>query len=148
MLRALQAWFFEIVIHQKEFLLSRDLKGLRHDDTRVAQHKVAELIDHTSEVYGLKWNSNGDQLASGGIDNRVNIWDARASTPRLTKNNHVTAVKALSWCPWQSHILASGGASDENLKFWRVFQNARKNEKSKNSDKENTGSVFGGCTIR
>ncbi|PKK56180.1 hypothetical protein RhiirC2_858715, partial [Rhizophagus irregularis] len=39
-------------------------------------------------------------------------------------------------------------ASDENLKFWRVFQNARKNEKSKNSDKENTGSVFGGCTIR
>ncbi|CAB4425457.1 unnamed protein product [Rhizophagus irregularis] len=181
-----------------------------HHDTRVAQHKVAELIDHTSEVYGLKWNSNGDQLASGGNDNRVNIWDARASTPRLTKNNHVAAVKALTWCPWQSHILASGGgsydrhihfwnvssdarvksidtgsqvtsiiwskdfkellsthgfpnhnmticpdnqvvataASDENLKIWRVFQNARKNEKSKNSDKENTGSVFGGCIIR
>ncbi|PKY30385.1 WD40 repeat-like protein [Rhizophagus irregularis] len=198
------------VITWNKHIISSGCKdgNIWHHDTRVAQHKVAELIDHTSEVCGLKWNSNGDQLASGGNDNRVNIWDARASTPRLTKNNHVAAVKALAWCPWQSHILASGGgsydrhihfwnvssgarvksidtgsqvtsiiwskdfkellsnhgfpnhnmtiwsyptlvaASDENLKFWRVFQNARKNEKSKNSDKENTGSVFGGCTIR
>jgi len=205
-----------------------------HHDIRVAQHKVAELIDHTSEVCGLKWHYNGDQLASGGNDNRVNIWDARANTPKLTKNNHVAAVKALAWCPWQSHTLATGGgsydrhihfwnvnsgarvksidtgsqvtsiiwsknfkellsthgfpdhnmaiwsyptlnkvadipahesrilhsaispdnqvvataASDENLKFWRIFQSTKKNEKSKNGDKENTGSVFDGLTIR
>ncbi|CAB5395560.1 unnamed protein product [Rhizophagus irregularis] len=156
-----------VIIWNKHIISSGCKDGnIWHHDTRVAQHKVAELIDHTSEVCGLKWNSNGDQLASGGNDNRVNIWDA------------------LAWCPWQSHILALGGsaysflehfkellsthgfpnhnmtiwsyptlnktadipahesgilhstispdnqvvataASDENLKFWRVFQNLK-----------------------
>ncbi|CAG8573966.1 4261_t:CDS:2, partial [Acaulospora colombiana] len=62
-------------------------------DTRIAQHRVSELLDHSSEVCGLKWRHDGEQLASGGNDNRVNIWDARSSVPQFTKTNHTAAVK-------------------------------------------------------
>ncbi|KAI5307851.1 ubiquitin-protein transferase activating protein, partial [Ascosphaera atra] len=67
-------------------------------DVRIAQHKIAELACHTSEVCGLEWRGDGAQLATGGNDNLVAIWDARSlSAPKFTKANHRAAVKALSW---------------------------------------------------
>ncbi|KAJ5089335.1 WD40 repeat-like protein [Penicillium argentinense] len=98
-------------------------------DVRVAQHKVAELVSHTSEVCGLEWRSDGAQLATGGNDNLVNIWDARSlSAPKFTKTNHRAAVKALSWCPWQLNLLATGGGSyDRHIHFWNTTTGARTN---------------------
>lgn len=98
-------------------------------DVRIAQHKVAELVSHTSEVCGLEWRSDGAQLATGGNDNLVNIWDARSlSAPKFTKTNHRAAVKALSWCPWQLNLLATGGGSyDRNIHFWNTTTGARTN---------------------
>ncbi|CAI7636421.1 unnamed protein product [Penicillium pancosmium] len=98
-------------------------------DVRIAQHKVAELVSHTSEVCGLEWRSDGAQLATGGNDNLVNIWDARSlSAPKFTKTNHRAAVKALSWCPWQLNLLATGGGSyDRHIHFWNTTTGARTN---------------------
>lgn len=98
-------------------------------DVRIAQHKVAELISHTSEVCGLEWRSDGAQLATGANDNLVNIWDARSlSAPKFTKTNHRAAVKALSWCPWQLNLLATGGGSyDRHIHFWNTTTGARTN---------------------
>ncbi|KAJ6145365.1 cell division cycle protein Cdc20 [Penicillium chermesinum] len=98
-------------------------------DVRIAQHKVAELVSHTSEVCGLEWRSDGAQLATGGNDNMVNIWDARSlNAPKFTKTNHRAAVKALSWCPWQLNLLATGGGSyDRHIHFWNTTTGARTN---------------------
>lgn len=98
-------------------------------DVRVAQHKVAELISHTSEVCGLEWRADGAQLATGGNDNLVTIWDARQlTTPKFQKFNHNAAVKALAWCPWQSNLLATGGGSnDRMIHFWNSTSGARTN---------------------
>ena len=98
-------------------------------DVRVAQHKVAELVSHTSEVCGLEWRSDGAQLATGGNDNLVSIWDARSlSAPKFSKKNHRAAVKALSWCPWQLNLLATGGGSyDRHIHFWNTTTGARVN---------------------
>ncbi|WEW54815.1 WD repeat-containing protein slp1 [Emydomyces testavorans] len=98
-------------------------------DVRVAQHKTAELVSHTSEVCGLEWRSDGAQLATGGNDNLVAIWDARSlSAPKFTKTNHRAAVKALSWCPWQLNLLATGGGSyDKHIHFWNTTTGARTN---------------------
>ncbi|RPA72240.1 WD40 repeat-like protein [Ascobolus immersus RN42] len=98
-------------------------------DVRIAQHKVAELVSHTSEVCGLEWRSDGAQLASGGNDNLVNIWDARSlEAPKWTKTNHKAAVKALAWCPWQLNLLATGGGSyDRHIHFWNSTSGARVN---------------------
>lgn len=98
-------------------------------DVRIAQHKTAELVSHTSEVCGLEWRADGAQLATGGNDNLVSIWDARSlAAPKFTKTNHKAAVKALSWCPWQPNVLATGGGSyDRHIHFWNTTTGARVN---------------------
>jgi cell division cycle protein 20 (cofactor of APC complex) len=98
-------------------------------DVRIAQHKTAELVSHTSEVCGLEWRADGAQLATGGNDNLVSIWDARSlAVPKFTKTNHKAAVKAISWCPWQPNLLATGGGSyDRHIHFWNSTSGARVN---------------------
>ncbi|KAJ3094229.1 ubiquitin-protein transferase activating protein, partial [Phlyctochytrium bullatum] len=99
--------------------------GSKHD-VRIASHKIGELIGHTGEVCGLKWRADGQLLASGGNDNLVNIWDARSSTPKITKAEHKSAVKALAWCPWQLNLLATGGGShDKSIHFWNTTTSAK-----------------------
>ena len=98
-------------------------------DVRIAQHKTAELVNHTSEVCGLEWRPDGSQLATGGNDNLVTIWDARSlSVPKFSKTNHKAAVKALAWCPWQPNLLATGGGSyDRMIHYWNSTSGARVN---------------------
>ncbi|KAH8682169.1 WD40-repeat-containing domain protein [Xylariales sp. PMI_506] len=98
-------------------------------DVRIAEHKVAELVSHTSEVCGLEWRADGAQLATGGNDNLVSIWDARSlAVPKFTKTNHKAAVKALAWCPWNANLLATGGGSyDRHIHFWNTTSGARVN---------------------
>ncbi|KAF2163787.1 hypothetical protein M409DRAFT_68352 [Zasmidium cellare ATCC 36951] len=114
----------------KHLLSTGARSGLVYNhDVRVAQHKVAELVSHTSEVCGLEWRSDGAQLATGGNDNLVTIWDARSlNAPKFQKTNHKAAIKALAWCPWQSNLLATGGGShDRMIHFWNTTSGARTN---------------------
>ncbi|KAF2115120.1 cell division cycle protein-like protein Cdc20 [Lophiotrema nucula] len=114
----------------KHILSTGARSGLVYNhDVRIAQHKVAELVSHTGEVCGLEWRSDGAQLATGANDNLVNIWDARSlAAPKFTKTNHRAAVKAVSWCPWQSNLLATGGGSnDRQIYFWNTTTGARIN---------------------
>ncbi|EPE10184.1 wd repeat-containing protein slp1 [Ophiostoma piceae UAMH 11346] len=114
----------------KHLLSTGARSGLVYNhDVRIAEHKVAELVSHTSEVCGLEWRSDGAQLATGGNDNLVSIWDARSlAVPKFTKTNHKAAVKALAWCPWNMNLLATGGGSyDRNIHFWNTTSGARVN---------------------
>ena len=114
----------------KHILSTGARSGLVYNhDVRVAEHKVAELVSHTAEVCGMEWRSDGNQLATGGNDNLVTIWDARSlNAPKFQKTNHRAAVKALSWCPWQLNLLATGGGSyDRHIHFWNTTTGARTN---------------------
>ena len=108
--------------------LEVEIRTIFNHDVRERNHKIAELRGHTGEVCGLEWRSDGAQLASGGNDNLVNIWDARSSVPKFTKSNHRAAVKAIAWCPWQANLLATGGgSSDKFIHFWNGTTGARLN---------------------
>ncbi|KAI8102924.1 hypothetical protein M9434_005716 [Picochlorum sp. BPE23] len=99
---------------------SRD-STIIHHDVRVRDHIVKTLRGHQQEVCGLKWSPSGSQLASGGNDNMLMIWDARHDGPTHTLTDHQAAVKALAWCPFQSNLLASGGGTaDRSIKFWNT----------------------------
>ena len=98
---------------------------IHNHDVRQAQHHIATLAAHTQEVCGLKWSPNGTQLASGGNDNLVCVWDAqnagRTWQPKYRFTHHSAAVKALAWCPWQHNLLATGGGTaDRHLRFWNT----------------------------
>ncbi|CAJ0823167.1 3297_t:CDS:2, partial [Entrophospora sp. SA101] len=96
----------------------RDGSIWKHD-IRLAQHKFGEMHNHNREVCGLKWRSDGEQLASGGDDCKVNIWDAKSSIPKFTKTDHKAA--AIAWSPWQRNLLATGGGiADQQIYFWNT----------------------------
>jgi cell division cycle protein 20 (cofactor of APC complex) len=103
---------------------SRD-STIIHHDVRIRDHIVHTLRGHQQEVCGLKWSPSGSQLASGGNDNMLMIWDARNDRPTHTLTDHQAAVKALAWCPFQSNLLASGGGTaDRTIKFWNTTTGA------------------------
>ncbi|KAL5715015.1 hypothetical protein ACHQM5_016904 [Ranunculus cassubicifolius] len=102
-----------------------------NNDVRIREHIVQKYEGHQQEVCGLKWSSSGQQLASGGNDNLLHIWDrSMASSNSATQwlhrmEDHTAAVKALAWCPFQSNLLASGGGgSDRCIKFWNTHTGA------------------------
>jgi WD40 repeat protein len=52
---------------------------IMNNDTRAQQPRIAMLEGHQQEVCGLQWSPQGSQLASGGNDNLLNLWEARSS---------------------------------------------------------------------
>lgn len=99
---------------------SRDTT-IMHHDVRSPQQSVATLRAHSQEVCGLRWSETGGQLASGGNDNMLYVWDCRRHTPLHSFSEHQAAVKALAWCPWQKGLLASGGGTqDRMVRFWNT----------------------------
>lgn len=97
-----------------------------HSDVRVPQHHIGTLNGHSGhEVCGLRWSPDGKYLASGGNDNSVNLWsvtglslDPDTVSPVHTFN-HMSGVKALAWCPWKPHLLATGGGTgDRNIRIF------------------------------
>ncbi|KAK6925622.1 Anaphase-promoting complex subunit 4, WD40 domain [Dillenia turbinata] len=102
-----------------------------NNDVRVRSHIVETYRGHTGEVCGLKWSASGRQLASGGSDNLLFIWDRTAASSNNASQwlhrfeDHTAAVKALAWSPFQGNLLASGGGGgDRCIKFWNTHTGA------------------------
>ena len=90
-------------------------------DVRVAAHQVSRLAGHQQEVCGLAWAGDGKTLASGGNDNVVQVWQLDRDSPLHSITQHQSAVKAVSWCPWQSGLLATaGGTVDRTIRVWQT----------------------------
>lgn len=90
-------------------------------DVRVAEHRVQTLRGHSQEVCGLVWSPEGRLLASGGNDNTVHLWETGRDRPLHTITEHQSAVKAVSWCPWQPGVLATaGGTVDRTIRMWNT----------------------------
>ena len=137
---------------------SRDAMIFNHD-IRASTHHESTLAGHRQEVCGLTWSrksvphppspqldlqglltdclvvaADGKQLASGGNDNTLNIWDHGRTTPRCTFSQHCAAVKALAWCPFRPNLLASGGGTaDGTIRFWNTSSGALRNSVDTNS---------------
>ncbi|RDY13491.1 Protein FIZZY-RELATED 3, partial [Mucuna pruriens] len=99
---------------------SRDRHILQHD-MRVSSDFVSKLIGHKSEVCGLKWSCDDRELASGGNDNQLLVWNQHSQQPALRLTEHTAAVKAIAWSPHQSSLLVSGGGTaDRCIRFWNT----------------------------
>lgn len=97
---------------------------IHNHDVRIRDHHVSSFNVHTQEVCGLKWSYDGKHLASGANDNLVSIWDERGNLnePLFLLREHTAAVKAVSWCPWQNNLLATGGGTaDAHIKIWNIY---------------------------
>ncbi|XP_031276917.1 protein FIZZY-RELATED 2-like [Pistacia vera] len=102
---------------------SRD-KSILQRDIRAPEDFVSKLSGHKSEVCGLKWSSDNRELASGGNDNRLFVWNQHSTQPVLKYCEHTAAVKAIAWSPHLHGLLASGGGTaDRCIRFWNTTTN-------------------------
>lgn len=99
-------------------------KNILQRDLREKDDFFAKLIFHKQEVCGLKWSFDEQQLASGGNDNKLNVWSVHNQLEPAGKfNSHLAAVKAIAWSPHQHGLLASGGGTaDRCIRFWNTQQ--------------------------
>lgn len=102
---------------------SRD-RHIYHRDVRAPDHHFRQLSAHRQEVCGLRWNVEENQLASGGNDNKLCIWNGTdgGDQPLWKFADHSAAVKAIAWSPHQRGLLASGGGTaDKKIRFWNTI---------------------------
>ena len=92
-------------------------------DIRQKEDSFARLRGHKQEVCGLQWSPDEQQLASGGNDNKLLVWDAHCNDhPGGRYTNHTAAVKALAWSPHHHGLLASGGGTaDRCIRSWNTL---------------------------
>ncbi|XP_012943460.1 cell division cycle 20.2, cofactor of APC complex [Aplysia californica] len=73
------------------------------------------------EVSSLELSPCERNLASGSNDGYIRTWCPRTGSVLLEVDAHMSAIKALSWCPWRRDLLASGGgARDRRLVLWHM----------------------------
>ncbi len=102
---------------------SRD-RNILQRDVRVQEDFVSKLVGHKSEVCGLKWSYDDRELASGGNDNQLFVWNQQSTQPVVKFSEHNAAVKAIAWSPHQHGLLASGGGTaDRCIRFWNTATN-------------------------
>lgn len=103
---------------------SRD-KSILQRDIRAPEDFVSKLSGHKSEVCGLKWSYDNRELASGGNDNKLFVWNQHSTQPVLKYCEHTAAVKAIAWSPHLHGLLASGGGTaDRCIRFWNTTTNS------------------------
>ena len=112
------AWNKNIISSgSKDFsIITRDIR-CKNDDENI----IRKFYGHNQEVCGLKWSFDGSQLASGGNDNNLMLWNLHSNKPLMCNSDHIAAVKAIAWSPHQHNILASGGGTaDRTIRFWNT----------------------------
>lgn len=104
-------------------------------DIRKSKPLISTSICNNGELAGLEWSYDGRNLASGGNEGTICIWDSHMMlTPKIINNFHKASVKALSWCPWNNNILASGGGlSDGRIQIYNVSNETISNQISTGS---------------
>ncbi|KAI3430499.1 hypothetical protein D9Q98_005094 [Chlorella vulgaris] len=99
---------------------SRD-RSILLRDVRAQEPYVQKLNGHRSEVCGLRWSPDDRELASGGNDNQLFVWQQQSAQPVLRFSEHQAAVKAIAWSPHQHGLLVSGGGTaDRCIRFWNT----------------------------
>ena len=96
---------------------SRD-KTILNRDLRSPLEYFTKWNSHKQEVCGLKWSFDGQQLCSGGNDNRLLVWNLNSLNPVCKFEDHKAAEKAMAWSPHHHGLLVSGGGTaDRTIKF-------------------------------
>jgi WD40 repeat protein/serine/threonine protein kinase len=93
-----------------------DLRGFEwHYLKRLCHSDLLTLEGHTRVVKSVRFNPDGQRLASASYDQTVKVWDIRTGQTVLTLKGHTGAVFSVCFSP-DGQRLASAG--DETIKVW------------------------------
>ena len=99
---------------------SRDRNILQHD-MRISDDFISKLQGHKSKVCGLKWSNDDKELAFGGNDNQLLLWNQNSQQLVLRLIEHKSVVKTIAWSPHRSGLLPSGGGTaNKCIQYWNT----------------------------
>lgn len=77
--------------------------------------KTQLLTPNSFLPLAITFSPNQAQVAIGGNDNQVTIWDVNNwDSPKLVHRlPHRAAVKAMEFCPWAPYLLVTGAGSQD-----------------------------------
>ena len=75
-----------------------------------------QLTGHTGEVFALAFSPGGGQLASGGGDQTIRLWEPATGRELKVLRGHTGPIRALAFSPHRP-LLASGSA-DTTIRIW------------------------------
>ncbi|XP_071487675.1 uncharacterized protein [Diadema antillarum] len=107
--------------------------GVYHYDTRIRSHKPGFTFKrHDTAVLTCHYDKDVDLLATGDSSGHLMIWERRQPREPLHEflNAHAGPITAMSWCPWQPGLLATGNAKKEpTMKFWNLITGLKSKER-------------------
>jgi len=85
---------------------------------RVNNPGYKDLIPPPVDVTSVVFNFDYTQIASGGNDNLVRVWDAKTGTGLRTLGGHTKRVWSVAFHPTNNNIVS--GSKDGTIKIWDV----------------------------
>ncbi|KAF9435370.1 hypothetical protein BGZ76_006434 [Entomortierella beljakovae] len=76
------------------------------------------LDDHGSEVFIAAFSPKGDQIASRGLKNAVNLWSIKTGKRDKTLRGHAQYVTCVAYSPKEGQL--ASGSHDRTVKLWNV----------------------------
>ena len=93
--------------------------GMRDEATRRERPTRAYRFEgHDGAVYCAAFRRDGRQLATGGADRTVRLWETRARGESRILRGHSGAVRAVAFSPDGTRLLT--GADDKCVKVWSL----------------------------
>ena len=84
---------------------------------------VRTFTGHTDALYALALSPDGRQLATGGYDQKIKLWDPATGKEIRTLKGHNGCINGLSYRP-DGKVLASASA-DRTVKLWDPMKGTR-----------------------
>jgi WD40 repeat protein len=69
-------------------------------------------------VYSAVWSPDGSRIASGGVDNTVQVWLVATGGCLLTYKGHEHRIESVTWSPDGSRI--ASGSMDKTVQVWQA----------------------------
>jgi serine/threonine-protein kinase len=82
-----------------------------------------EMPGHYGAIYALAWSPDGRQIATGGGDGEVRVWDADRGETKLVHRGHRHSVHGIVWSPDSNWIASTADAGE--LHVWSPFTGER-----------------------
>lgn len=75
---------------------------------------------HKATVMDIKWNQNGNWVATASRDHLIKLYDIRnLNTDMQVFRGHKKETSVIAWHPQHEGLMCSGG-SDGSILFWHV----------------------------